>query len=315
MRIGGAAASVELGNSDIIVTKATCNKRASGSPAYDSFDLDSRRQVLVCFLMHRQAERVILNLYVMQQASASEGAKATATILFILHYYSTIMTLAIAFSNFLFIIAAYNLSKLPWYLGAAPIPSYGLEASMPFHPLIGLRGLKLWSHPVLFLAPHTIMGSTLLILFGLYLRGAALLQEVGSAAYSYFYALAVVFALHVYPERAGIPNRSKGIPLNQACIILILTATSLVLAGVIPQDAGMKIVMVPCLGAPVLELISVIKTIVNKITTKGTNVYESPDGDTPLPRNMAGYSGCPFAKACDITTQGYPSSATNKKSE
>lgn len=210
------------------------------------------------------------------------------------------MSLGIAFSNFLFVLAAYNLSKLPWYLGMAPIPTYGLEASMPFHPLIGYRGFKLWSHPVLFLAPHAIMGSSLLILYGLYLRG---IQEFTT----YFYSLAVVFAVHVIPERAGIPNRSKGLPLNQVCIVTILSATALVLIDWVPLNTGMNIVIVPCLGAPILELIPVIKCAIKKLQTRGEYVCESPDGNTPLPRNMAGYSGCPFAMAVDITTQGYPS--------
>jgi len=217
------------------------------------------------------------------------------------------MSLAIAFSNFLFLLAAYNLSKLPWYLGVLPIPSYGLEVSMPFHSLMGYRGFKLWSHPVLFLAPHAIMGSSLLILYGLYLRGSNIV--VGT----YFYALAVVFCLHVIPERAGIPNRSKGIPLNQACIIIIWTTTALVVAGVVPQNVGINIVIVPCLGAPILELIPVLKCFIQNIQTRGTYKCTSPDGDTPLSRNMAGYSGCPFAKAVDITTLGYP--ATTQKKE
>lgn len=211
------------------------------------------------------------------------------------------MSLANIFSDFLFILAAYNLSKLPWYVGIFPIPSYGLEASMPFHFLVGYRGSKLWSHPVLFLAPHAIMGSALLIMFGLYLRGNEHLV-------SSFYALAVIFALHVIPERAGIPNRSKGMPLNQACFVTILTVAGLVVAGAIPQNIGMNIIIVPCLGAPILELLPVISCAVKKIKSKGEYVCKSADGDTPLLRNMHGYSSCPFAKAVDISTNEYPSS-------
>ena len=211
------------------------------------------------------------------------------------------MSLAKAFSSFLFCLAAYNLSKLPWYVGVMPIPAYGLESSMPFHPLIGYRGYKLWSHPVLFLTPHTIMGSSLLIMYGLALRDMQNLTLT-------FYALAVLFALHVIPERAGIPNRSKGLPLNQVCIIMVLTASSLAAAGLISLEMGMNIIIVPCLGAAILELIPVIKWAIKKVQNPDY-MCESPDGYAPLERNMNGYSGCcPFAKAVDITTQGYSSS-------
>lgn len=224
----------------------------------------------------------------------------------------TTTTVAIAFSNFLLFLAVYNLSKLPWYLGAAPIPSYGLETSIPLHPLIGYRSLKLWSHPVLFLAPHTIMGSSLLILYALHLRRSE--EQADSWTPSGFLALALVFALHVIPERAGVPTRVTGLPLNQIAICTILLTIALVLARFIPINIGMNIVISTCLTAPILELKKVISFVVQKIKSKGTFEYTSPDepSNVPLSRNMAGYSGCPFAKAMDITTQGYP---TNEKNE
>jgi len=207
-----------------------------------------------------------------------------------------------AFAYFLFLLAAYNLFKLPWYLGLISIPSYGLEASMPFHSLIGYRGSKLWSHPVLFLAPHTIMGSSLLILYALHVLGK---DAVSS---KFYFSLAILFAIHVIPERAGIPNRSKKLPLNEACIVTIFLGTGLVLAGLINANVGRVVVIVPCLGAPIMELLPVISFAVKKIKNpdyKG----ESHDGDTPLTRNMSGYSGlCPFAKNVDISTREYPSS-------
>ena len=222
-------------------------------------------------------------------------------------------TLAIAFSNFLLFLAVYNLSKLPWYLGAAPIPSYGLETSIPLHPLIGYRSLKLWSHPVLFLAPHTIMGSSLLILYALHLRRSE--EQADSWTPSCFLALALVFALHVIPERAGIPTRVTGLPLNQIAICTILPTIALVFAHVIPINVGMNIVISTCLTAPILELNKVISCVVKKIKTKGrmNTLHRMNQPMFPLSRNMAGYSGCPFAKAMDVTTQGYPS--INEKKE
>jgi hypothetical protein len=210
-------------------------------------------------------------------------------------------TLAITFSNFLLFLAVYNLSKLPWYLGAAPIPSYGLETSIPLHPLIGYRSLKLWSHPVLFLAPHAIMGSSLLIMYAMHLRK----KEVADS--SYFFALALVFALHVIPERAGIPTRVTGLPLNQIAVGMILSTIALVFAHVLPIHVGMMTVVLVCLTAPILELSKVLSCIFKMI--QGTYERTSPDepADAPMTRNMAGYSGCPFAKAMDVTLQGYPS--------
>lgn len=208
-------------------------------------------------------------------------------------------------SNILFGLAAYNLSKLPWYLGLVGVPNYGLEASMPFHPLIGYRGSKLQSHPVLFLAPHVVMGSSLLTLFGLYLRG-----DVDVDTSSIFLPLSLIFAVHVIPERSGIPNRSKGLPLNEVCVAMILSAAPAALFfsnALLSKDTAMKICVVPCIGAAVMELLPVIACAVKKIKTKGGYVATSEDGDKPLKRNMSGYSRCPFAKAVDITTQGYPS--------
>jgi hypothetical protein len=210
------------------------------------------------------------------------------------------MSLNTICSNILFALAAYNLSKLPWYLGLAPVPEYGLEASMPFHTLIGYRGSKLQSHPVLFLVPHATMGSIILILFGLYLRDNITTYN------QFFLPLTVVFALHVIPERSGIPNRSKGKPLNEVCFITILSVAAIFYAGFLSMEMAMKIAFVPCLGASVLELLPVISCAIKKVRTKGEFKCHSNDGDEPLKRNMSGYSGCPFAKTVDITTQGYP---------
>ena len=205
-----------------------------------------------------------------------------------------------AFSNALFCLAAYNLSKLFWYLGVFPIPSYGLEISIPFHALIGYRGLKLCSHPVLFLAPHTILGSSLLTIYGLHLRGVENLIGI-------FFALVYLFAVHVVPERAGVPNRIMyGIPVNEFCILILLS--SIVVASK-HVEIAMKMVMTPLLAAAGMELIPVVVCILRKILNP-QYVSRSPergiDPDDPLSRNMVGYSGCPFARAVDKTELGYP---------
>lgn len=210
-------------------------------------------------------------------------------------------------SNILFILAGYNLSKLPWYTGIVSIPKYGLEASMPFHSIIGYRGSKLQSHPILFLTPHVIMGSIILILFGLYLRNDDDDDDSTSLVKTIFLPLTIIFAIHVIPERSGIPNRSKGKPLNEFCIVTILSVAAIHLAGYLSRETAIKIAFVPCLGAPVLELLPVISCFIKKIKSNGDYKCQSDDGEEPLKRNMNGYSGCPFAKAIDVTTQGYPS--------
>jgi len=220
------------------------------------------------------------------------------------------MSVNIVCSNILFLLAAYNLSKLPWYLGLAPVPKYGLETSMPFHGLIGFRGSKLQSHPVLFLAPHATMGSIALVLFGLYLRHD---DNIITAYHrNFFIPLTVVFVLHAIPERSGVPNRTKKLPLNEICCITNLSVAIIFYAGFLSLEMAMKIAIIPFLGAAVMELLPVISCIIKKIKTKGEFKCQSGDGDEPLKRNMSGYSGCPFAKAVDITTQGYPSTKKNE---
>lgn len=177
---------------------------------------------------------------------------------------------------------------------------------MPFHSLADYRGPKLWSHPILFLAPHAVIGSTILILHALYLL------DYNSSS-TIFFPLAVFFAIHIIPERAGIPNRRKVLPLNEMCVVLIFLGSSLFFSGFIGEQLARSIVILPCLGAPILEILPVL-SFLSKKAKHPTYKATSKDGNEPLKRNMDGYSGiCPFAKAFDISTKEYPSSSTNKK--
>ena len=205
---------------------------------------------------------------------------------------------ATAFAILLFIIALYNLSKIPWYLGCLKTPSYGFEASVPFSPL-GFRARKLISHPSLFLAPHALMGSCLLSLFGLYM-----LYGYSKTLGKTFFGLAVVFVVHAYPERAGVPNRYSGKPINQVASATVLIGCVLGWFLQMPQ-LGMSIALLPLLGAAVLEAKGPIPFCVKKALGQSVE-SESPDGDSPLPRNMDGYTGiCPCAKFFDIDKTVY----------
>lgn len=202
------------------------------------------------------------------------------------------------FAVVLFVIAAYNLSKIPWYLGCLKTPSYGFEASVPFS-LMGFRARKLISHPTLFLAPHALMGSCLLSLFGMFmLNGYS--ETIGTA----FFGLAVAFVIHAYPERAGVPNRYSGKPINQVASTTVLIGCVLGWFLNMPR-LGMSIALVPLLGAAVLEAKGPIPFCVKKALGQSVE-SESPDGDSPLPRNMDGYTGiCPCAKFFDINKSVY----------
>ena len=89
---------------------------------------------------------------------------------------------------------------------------------------------------------------------------------------------------------------------------MILLGLVLLAAGL--NDVARVMVIIPCLGAPILELLPVVKFAIKKILNPSCK-GESMDGDTPLMRNMSGYSGiCPFAKKVDVSTRDYP---CNKK--
>lgn len=211
-------------------------------------------------------------------------------------------TAATVFAYTLYAIAAYNLTKLPWYCGLAPVPSYGLELSMPLH-LLGYRAKKLQSHPFLFLFFHVIMGASILTLFGLRLQGRHLGEWVGAENMDVVYfTLAIVFAVHAFPERSGVPNRTLGKPLNEISIGIIFIAALLQYFGVFSSTTNWSIVLAPCLAAGILELLpKVFIFFCKKISSGGSyRMDEGPEGDTPLAPNMTGYAGfCPCARALD----------------
>ncbi len=197
------------------------------------------------------------------------------------------------------LIAIYNLAKIPWYLGWVNTPNYGLETSMPFHRM-GYRGPKLTSHPTLFLAPHALMGAALLTLFGVYL----VMEDTVPQFMHLYVAVSIVFGLHAIPERQGIPNRTKeGKPLNEVALTLLFSGTLLIFLGF--PSVGMTISVLPLLGAAGMELSKPLKwCILRLLGREGPSI--SPDGDQPLPRNPNGYSGCPCGKFFDINNDVYP---------
>lgn len=211
----------------------------------------------------------------------------------------------------IFALVGYNLSKLLWYLSILPVPESGLHASMPLH-FTGYRGPKLQSHPVLFLSLHTIMGSTLLFMFAYYhLLSPTTAPDAVNVA---FFALSAVFALHAVPERSGVPNRLRGKPINEIAIAWILISVALFFTRLMSPSTGWSITFVPLIAAAVLELKAPIADAVKGIKT-GNFVSKSPDTNPgPLPRNMAGYSGCPFSEMFEIGSPvGVPGRAPESK--
>ena len=211
---------------------------------------------------------------------------------------------ATIFAYFLFVIVAYNVTKLPWYLGLVKIPSYGLESSISVHAICPqYRSSKLQSHPVLFLVPHLLLGCANLTLFGMYLLGWG---NVDTVVMAYFICI-TVHAIHILPERSGIPNRTRpNKPINEASIVVALLGVVLYYFQWTSTLTAMIISFLPSLGAPLLEAKGALAYVFTSFRT-GDWSCESPETDDidpniPIAKNMAGYYGlCPCADSIDPT--------------
>jgi len=125
-------------------------------------------------------------------------------------------------AGFLIFAIIHNLAKVPCFLFLNPAtnvtstgdPSWGMESSPDMYYLIGYRGEKLFSDPYLFLAPHTMLGCTLLSLYGTVLWGLATKKQTTQS----FCFLTVIFALHICPVATGLP----GVTINKMCIFLVI---------------------------------------------------------------------------------------------
>jgi hypothetical protein len=102
----------------------------------------------------------------------------------------------------------YQLTKVPIYINwalAGP-PARGMETSASLGWLLGYRGRKLYADPGLFLAPHTLMGCTLLALWASTVLGRVSLRQASQV----FFPLATAFGLHALPLHRGLPDRVLG---------------------------------------------------------------------------------------------------------
>jgi hypothetical protein len=226
------------------------------------------------------------------QPSSSQEVKQSIIIIIM----NTNTSGADIFAYVLYALAAYNLIKLPWFCGIIPVPSYGLEISMPLH-YFGFRSYRLQSHPFFFVFFHIIMGASILIMYGLRLQGC----EWDHMDVIYF-TVAVVFAIHVIPERSGVPNRVFFGGLNESCMVQIFAAATLQYFGIWAGTIDWSIVLAPCLVAIVMELLpDGFIFLYHKIVSGGTYRMEGTEGtEEPLPPNMKGYSGlCPCASYFD----------------
>ena len=190
--------------------------------------------------------------------------------------------LSLLLSCLLYGIAAFNLTKIPAYVLLA-IPKEGLESSAALRAF-GYRGRKLQSSPLLFLAPHTLMGSALLALHGAYLDGSA-----GTVAIPQFdrvfFGLCALFALHLWPERSGIPNRIAKLPLNELAVGTVFAGCAAWWAG--HADIGRWVCFAPLILAPVLEIFGIAKSLV--LFAKAGGRFDPPEGHKPIRPNPHGY--------------------------
>jgi hypothetical protein len=122
-----------------------------------------------------------------------------------------------------------NIAKVPFYLlehqPATNVsypsgdPPFGMESTIVLR-WAGYRSKKIAADPLLFLAPHTVMGCTMLGMWVLVLAGNVDLKRLSPA----LFAVAAVFAAHIIPVRNGVPNRELDLPINELLCAIIFTA-------------------------------------------------------------------------------------------
>jgi len=147
------------------------------------------------------------------------------------------------------------------------------------------------------------MGAILMALFAIFLW-----QGYSECLGKLYFGLCVVFAIHAIPERNGVPNRYAEKPINEAAIVVVLVGCIIGYFFHYPR-AGMVTAFVPLLCAALLEAKKPLPFCIQKALGKHPHA-ESEDGDTPLPRNMQGYTGCPCAKVFDIDESPYEADYT-----
>ncbi len=193
-----------------------------------------------------------------------------------------------SFAYFLYFLVAFNAVKLPYYLGD---PSK-IEASPHITTLTGgrYRGSQMWSDPILFLFVHTLLGC---IVVGLWAHSILnpIEMYMSSGASTIFFVIAIIFAVHIWPERAGVPNRLFGKGINEAACGVVILGALLGLGGILGGNAGIvkggyETVGIASILAPCLEFVSILASCAR--AKDNDWVFLSPDGETPI-FNKDGY--------------------------
>jgi len=191
----------------------------------------------------------------------------------------------------------HNFTKVPFFLfqnaatnTTAGTPTYGMETSPNLYVLMGYRGAKLYSDPVLFLGPHTLLGCTILSVWVSILVGMWTQKEATKT----MILLSVLLAAHVFPVADGIPGLSINWMACSATIIgAFLAAIAIWKDDELLLDWGWGIMLTMIMGAPALEFLSIFANTWSMIAADGV----WPDhGPNPDPKSGHGdYAKCDCA--------------------
>jgi len=129
------------------------------------------------------------------------------------------------FAYTLVFIFMYNMAKVPFYFSRNPAthanpcleedfkagncdrwPSWGMETGVPLNWMFGFRARKMFTDPMLWLTPHTMMGNWLIFMWFWFLLGKVSLRQMSGP----FFLMGLVFAIHMIPSTPGVPNRLLG---------------------------------------------------------------------------------------------------------
>jgi len=153
-------------------------------------------------------------------------------------------TCAIIMAVIISLILLHNLTKVPYYLPIRGTPAatnatwdgercgtgggaeqwcFGMEATINLAHWTGYRGVKMYSSPNAYLAPHTMMGCVLLSAWAMILCKQMTLKS----AAPYFVPVSVLFAIHTLPYAGmthmnGMPDRIVGAlhpPVNRPALV------------------------------------------------------------------------------------------------
>ena len=191
------------------------------------------------------------------------------------------------------LLGLYTLSKLPFYL-CVPPPAHGLETGASLGFLAGFRGAKLFADPLLFLAPHASMLSTILLTLALFLAGQFPDLAARAELARWFFPLVLAFALHLLPVRGGsvhvfgIPNEAlRNLPINEVFAAACIGGSCWGLHGLRAADDSVIVrsfwlcSLVGGLLAPLVDLLATARFVVARLRTGAWPVLAA-SGSLPI---------------------------------